>query len=252
MLSQSKNLKGYTLQSRDGTIGTVEEFYFDDRHWTVRYLVADTGNWLTGRQVLISPYSLGPVNHGEKSIVVDLTKQQIKDSPTLDSHAPVSRHFESSYHGYYGVPNYWSGPYSWGPYPYPMRDREKWADVTPGEKAWEPDLRSTRAVTGYHVQATDGEIGHVEDFLVDPETWTIRYLIVGTRNWWPGKKVLISPQWIDRVSWRENKVFVGLSREAIKASPEYTETSFLNREYETGLHRHYNREGYWVDELVAK
>jgi sporulation protein YlmC with PRC-barrel domain len=133
-----------------------------------------------------------------------------------------------------------------------MRDRAKWHDSTKGEKAWDPALRSTHDVSGHHIQATDGEIGHVEDFIIDAETWAIRYLIVGTRNWWPGRKVLISPQWINRVSWSESKVFVGLSRETIKQSPEYTEASLLSRDYETGLYRHYNRPGYWIDERVAK
>jgi uncharacterized protein YrrD len=252
MLNKAKTLKGYKLNSRDGDIGKVKEFYFDDRHWTVRYLVADTGNWLTGRQVLISPYALGAVNREEKEIVVDLTKKQIEGSPSLDSDKPVSRQFEDSYYGYYGMPMYWGGPYSWGPYPYPMRDRANWGGFTRGEKAWDPALRSTHDVSGHHIQAADGEIGHVEDFVIDAETWAIRYLIVGTRNWWPGKKVLISPQWIDRVSWSEAKVFVSLSRETIKHSPEYTEESLLNRDYETGLYRHYNRPGYWVDELAAK
>jgi uncharacterized protein YrrD len=252
MLSNAKTLKGYKLNSRDGEIGTVKEFYFDDRHWTIRYLVADTGNWLTGRQVLISPYALGAVNREAENIVVDLTKKQIEESPSLDSDKPVSRQFEASYYGYYGMPMYWSGPFSWGPYPYPMRDRAKWHGSTKGEKAWDPALRSTHDVSGHHIQATDGEIGHVEDFIIDPETWAIRYLIVGTRNWWPGKKVLISPQWIDRVSWSESKVFVGLSRETIKQSPEYTEASLLSRDYETGLYRHYNRPGYWIDERVGK
>jgi len=252
MLYKAKTLQGYRLNSRDGEIGRVKEFYFDDRHWTIRYLVADTGSWLTGRQVLISPYALGVVNHAAKDIAVDLTKKQIEDSPSLDSDKPVSRQFETTYYGYYDMPMYWGGTYSWGDYPYPQRDRTKWVHQARGEKAWDPDLRSTRDVTGHHLQATDGEIGHVEDFIIDPETWAIRYLLAATRNWWPGKTVLISPQWIDRVSWSESKVFVSLSREAIKQSPGYLDDTVLDRDYETVLHRYYNRPGYWVDELVAK
>jgi len=245
MLTQVKTLKGYTLNSRDGEIGSVKEFYFDDRHWTIRYLVADTGNWLTGRQVLLSPYALGAVHREGKDIVVDLTKKQIEESPPLASDKPVSRQYEEMYYPYYGMPMYWGGFYSWGAYPYPMRDRSKWSEHTRDEKSWDPNLRSTHDVAGHHIQATDGEIGHVEDFIVDPETWAIRYLIVSTRNWWPGKKVLISPQWIDRLSWNESKVFVGLSRETIKKSPEYNEAALLNREYESSLYRHYNSPGYW-------
>jgi hypothetical protein len=252
MLNKAKTLKGYKLDSLDGEIGKVKEFYFDDRHWTIRYLVADTGNWLTGRQVLISPYALGAVVREEQHITIDLTKKQIEDSPSLNSDKPVSRQFEEAYYGYYGLPVYWGGPYMWGAYPYVVRDREKWKEFTQGEKAWDPHLRSTYDVSGHHIQALDGELGHVQDFIIDDETWAIRYLIVDTHNWWPGKKVLVSPQWIERVSWGESKVFVNLSREIIKQSPEYTEESLLTRDYEIGLHRHYNRQGYWIDELVAK
>ncbi len=248
MLNRAKILNGYKLKSRDGEIGKVQEFYFDDRHWTIRYLVADTGGWMTGKQVLLSPYALGAVEPAGENIVVDLTKKQIEESPSLASDKPVSRQFEESYYGYYGMPMYWGGMYSWGAYSYPMWDRAMRSDRTPSEKAWDPNLRSTRDVTGHHIQATDGEIGHVEDFIIDTETWAIRYLIVSTRNWWPGKKILISPQWIDRVSWTESKVFVGLTRETIQKSPEYNEAALLNREYESGLYHHYNRPGYWDSE----
>jgi uncharacterized protein YrrD len=254
LLYKAKTLKGYKLDSLDGEIGNVKEFYFDDQHWAIRYLVADTGNWLMGRQVLISPYALVAVIEGEQHIAVDLTKKQIEDSPSLNSDKPVSRQFEDAYYGYYGWPVYWGGPLMWGAYSYPfiMRDREKWGESTQNEKVWDPHLRSTHDVSGHHIQAADGEIGHVEDFIIDDETWAIRYLIIDTRNWWPGKKVLVSPQWIERVSWSESKVFVNLPREAIKQSPEYTDESMLTRDYETGLHRHYNRKGYWVDEPAAK
>jgi sporulation protein YlmC with PRC-barrel domain len=251
MLNKAKTLKGYKLDSLDGEIGKVKEFYFDDQHWAIRYLVADTGNWLTGRQVLISPYALNSVIKSEKHLSVDLTKKQIEESPSLNTDKPVSRQFEEGYYGYYGWPTYWGGSSMWGDYPYIERDREKWKKSTQGGKAGDPHLRSTDAVSGYNIQAADGEIGHVEDFVIDDETWAIRYLIVGTKNWWPGKKVLVSPQWIDRVSWSESKVFVSLSRETIKQSPEYTEQSLLTRDYETGLYRHYNRKGYWADEPGA-
>jgi hypothetical protein len=111
-------------------------------------------------------------------------------------------------------------------------------------------LRSTHAVNGYSIQALDGELGHVEDFIVDDETWAIRYLIVNTGTWWPGKRVLISPLWIGKVSWTKSNVAVNLSRETIKESPEYTDESLITRDYEIGLHGHYNRKGYWTDELV--
>jgi uncharacterized protein YrrD len=250
MLNKAKILKGYKLDSLEGEIGKVKEFYFDDKHWTVRYLVADTGSWLSGRQVLISPYALVTGNKEEQHITINLTKKQIENSPSLDSDKPVSKQFEQTYYSYYGYPTYWGGPYMWGPYPYIERNLEKWREFNKGGKAWDPNLRSTHEVTGYNIQAEDGEIGHIEDFIIDDETWAIRYLIIDTQNWWPGKKVLVSPQWIDRVDWSLSKVYINLSREEIKKSPEYTEMSLLTRDYESALHRYYNRNGYWIDEPV--
>ena len=138
-----------------------------------------------------------------------------------------------------------AGPIGWGNYPYPVRDRGQWKKPAKSRKDLDGRLRSTHAVSGYHIHATDGEIGHVEDFVINDETWAIRYLIVDTHNWWPGKKVLVSPQWIERVSWGERKVFVNLTRETIKESPEYTGGIVVTRDYEIGLHGHYNRKGYW-------
>ncbi|MEO8453369.1 MAG: PRC-barrel domain-containing protein [Gemmatimonadota bacterium] len=248
MLDRAKELTGYKLNALDGEIGSVKEFYFDDQHWAIRYLVADTGGWLAGRRVLISPYALQAVSKQDHHLVVGLSRKQIEDSPSLDSDKPVSRQFENAYYGYFGWPAYWGGPYMWGSYPAIARDRSQWRDPAPGESAWDPHLRSTHDVIGHHIQATDGEIGHVEDFIIDDDTWAIRYLIIDTRNWWPGKKVLVSPQWIDRVSWKDSTVYVNLTRETIKHAPEYTEQSLLTRDYESGLHRHYDRRGYWVED----
>jgi hypothetical protein len=250
MLSKANALKGYKLGGLDGEIGKVKEFYFDDQHWAIRYLVADTGSWLTRRQVLISPYALVAVNEKTQHIAVDLTKRQIEDSPSLNTDKPVSRQFEEAYSEYYGWPVYWGGPCMWGAYPVIVRDREKWKKNASGVKAWDPHLRSTHDVTGHRIQATDGEMGHVEDFIVDDASWAIRYLIADTRNWWPGKKVLVSPQWIERVSWGQSKVFVHLLRKTIRQAPEYTDAFLLTRDYETELHGHYSRQGYWVDAVA--
>ncbi|MCY7337938.1 MAG: PRC-barrel domain-containing protein [Chamaesiphon sp.] len=217
-------------------------------------LTPETG--IGREQVLLSPYALTAVVQEQHHITINLTKQQIESSPSLSSDKPVSQQFELDYNGYYGWPMYWGGAYMWGAYPYPYPrlepDREKWEETTPAEQEWDPHLRSTREVTGYHIQATDGELGHIEDFIIDEQTWAIRYLIVDTRNWWPGKKILLAPQWIDRVSWNESKVFVNLPRETIKQAPAYTEDSLPSRDYETSLHRHYNRPGYWDNKSTAK
>jgi len=247
MLYKAKTVKGYTLDSYDGEIGKVIEFYFDDRHWAIRYLVADTGDWLIDRQVLISPYALVNVNKEERHITVNLSKKQIEESPSLNSDKPVSRQFEEEYHGYYEWPTYWAGPFMWGSYPGIKHGGDELREAAPDENEYDPHLLSSQEVTGYKIQAADGDIGHVEDFIIDDETWAIRYLIINTQNWWPGKKVLVAPQWIKHVSWSEAKVFVNLPRETIKLSPEYTDDSLLSREYEDALHKHYNRQGYWVE-----
>jgi len=246
MFYKAKTLKGYTLECTDGNIGQLVEFFFDDRYWTVRYLVVGTGAWLKGRQVLLAPYALISVNTHDRSVRVNLTKKQIEGSPSLDSDKPVSRQFEEHYYGYYGWPNYWSGSYMWGYTPDIVREPEQWKRLNREEQSWDPDLRSTHDVTGRHVEALDGGIGHIDDFIIDEDSWAIRYLIVDTHNWWPGKKVLISPDWIEHVSWSDQKVFINLSREAIKQSPEYTDDSLITRRYEDDLYRHYSRRSYWV------
>ena len=183
MLNDAKTLAGYTLQSHDGEIGKVKEFYFDDQHWAVRYLVADTGNWLSGRQVLISPYALSGVDKDEKRIVVDLTSAQIENSPSLDTDKPVSKQFEEQYYKFYGWPMYWGGSYMWGLSPLIARNGYTPRASSTGGKPWSPTLRSTHDVSGYNIKASDGEVGHVDDFVIDDENWAIRYLVIDTRNW---------------------------------------------------------------------
>ena len=173
MLSKAGTLTGYKLDCLDGDIGKVKEFYFDDLHWTIRYLVADTDTWLRGKQVLISPYALVAVNNAQQSIGINLSKKQIKESPSLNSHKPVSHQFEQAYYGHYGWPEYWDGPDRWGDKPHLVRDPERWRKSSQNGKAWDRHLRSTYSVSGHHIQALDGEIGHVEDFIIDDETWAI-------------------------------------------------------------------------------
>ncbi|HEY3371243.1 MAG TPA: PRC-barrel domain-containing protein [Prolixibacteraceae bacterium] len=252
MLIKAKSIRGFKLFANDGEIGKIDEFFFDDHHYTVRYLVVDTGNWLTHNEVLISPYAVLSVNKDEEYVSIDLSKRQIEDSPGWDSDKPVSRQFETSFHDYYGYPVYWAGSMMWGPYPFISRNREDWNKADKNERHLDAHLHSTKDVTGHSIQAFDGEIGHVDDFIIDNETWAIRYLVVDTHKWWPGRRVLISTQWIDHVSWNESKVYVNLSLERIKLAPEYSEKVLLDRDYENTLHRYYDREGYWSQETAEK
>lgn len=245
MLTKINELKDYKLDSLDGEIGKVKELYFDDRHWAIRYLVADTGGWLTDRQVLISPYALVSVNKEPQSITVNLTKKQIECSPPLNSDIPVSRQFETEYFEYYQWPTYWDGPHMWGADPGMMLIEHKHKPGVRIAEHWDHNLRSTHAVSGYHIHAEDGEIGHLDDYIIDDDAWAIRYLVIDTNNWWIGKKVLVSPHWIKRVNWSTSEVCINLSRNVIKHAPEYTDWSILTREFEDCLYKHYERPGYW-------
>jgi uncharacterized protein YrrD len=251
MLRQVKDILNFRLGADDGEIGRVKDLYFDDESWTGRYLVADTGTWLPGRLVLISPVSLGHANLDKKVLKVNLTRRQIEASPSVECDKPVSRQHEVDYARYYGWPMYWYGPALWGPTPYPVYERgpgEPPASdpmVRP-EQSGDPHLRSAKEVIGYHIRAQDDEIGHVEDLIVEEQDWAVRYLVVDTRNWLPGKKVLLAPQWIEEVSWERSRVIVPLTTDAIRNAPEYDGVDCLTRDYEERLYRHYRREGYWA------
>jgi hypothetical protein len=253
MVNDASHLKGLAIHATDGPLGTVDQVYFEDETWAIRYLTVDT-DWLGDRKVLISPFSVTGVNWPARRLDVALTKREVESSPSIDTERPVSRQYETKYLGYYGYPLYWGGPLTWGPgsYPHGFTNRiptpkeELAEDVR--RSSMDSHLRSTKAVSGYHIEAEDGEIGHVAGFLMDDEAWTIRYLEVATRNWWPGKKVLISPEWIQKVSWVDSKVYVGLYRDAIKTAPIFTDSVSISREYERQLYLHYGRPPYWIHE----
>lgn len=236
------DLDGYIVRAKDGDIGTVCEFYFDDESWTIRYVIVDTGGWLSGRKVLLSPAAFDTPNWESRTFPVKLTKEQVQNSPSIDTAKPVSRQHETELHGYYGWPIYW-GSMLGGIQAAPLMimDTVREDETSQGKPKGDTHLRSTSEVTGNHIEATDGEIGHVEDFVVDDETWAIRYLLVDTRNWLPGKKVLVSLQWIKRMSWAESKVYVDLTSDAIKNSPEFDPWKPVTLDYEGKLHDYYGR-----------
>jgi len=254
----NERLLGFTIRATDGELGTVDDLYFDDETWGIRYLVVDTGGWLGGRRVLISPMSVIHTDWMAKRLDVALTQKQVEHSPEVNTQQPVSRQHEAAFLGYYGYPYYWGGPYMWGPAFYPVGlagSANVTAEITAdniGRESADSHLRSTEAVTGYRIEATDGEIGHVDGFVMDDEAWAIRYIEVATRNWWPGRKVLVSPDWVKQVSWTDSRVLVGLTRDAIKDGPEYTDATPITREYENRLHLHYGRPPYWMHDAEHK
>jgi uncharacterized protein YrrD len=237
-----KELLGYKLGATDGEIGHVKDFYFDDKDWTIRYIVADTGSWLPGRQVLISPYAVGHVYPAGRILEVKLTRDKVQKSQDIDTHLPVSRQHEIEYYKYYNWPVYWGGPGLWGlsaapllPSQYePVEEEPHKTDQDQPES----HLRSVDDVTGYTVHALDGDIGKVEDFLIDDSTWAIESLIVATGHWWSGRKsVLVPPGSIRRVSWSESRVFVELSRAALASEPEYVHSPSGQGEHDPKIFR---------------
>ncbi|MDP3273568.1 MAG: PRC-barrel domain-containing protein [Deltaproteobacteria bacterium] len=249
MLRSLKEIERYKVSAFDGEIGSVVKFLIDDERWAVRYLVIQTGGplFLDGKQVLISPISFGELDWKTKLFHLSLTTEKVKNSPSIDVEKPVSRQHERQFSSYYGYPRYWGSPGVWGLVAYPalLATSEKSTSATEVDSSTDVHLRSDEEVRGYHVEGTDGSIGHIEDFIVDDETWEIRYLVVNTRNWWFGKSVLVAPQWVERISWAENKVYIELAREVIKAGPEWSATDAVNRQYETRLYDYYGRPAYW-------
>lgn len=264
MLRNLQDLEQFKITATDGEIGKVKDFYFEDDTWVVRYFVVETGTWLASRQVLISPISVYQPDWVGQTLPVSITQDQVRNSPHIDADKPVSRQNEEQYLGYYGYPAYWGGEGLWGAGLYPEAMMPGFAghgvDRVTRERQLEaylreerirhrndnPHLRSCAAVNGYHIEATDGEIGHVASFLVDDETWAIRYLVVDTSNWWMGQKVLVAPPWITGVQWSEQTVTVDLSREAIKSAPAYDPAVAWDLDQDQRLYRHHGRTGYWA------
>ena len=248
MLRNVKDLRGFAIHATDGVIGAVDDLYFDDEDWTVRYLIVDTGGWLSGRKVLISPYAIGVPNWEERQLPVTLTKAQVEGSPDIDTQKPVSRQHEAHYSSYYGYPYYWGSEGLWGLGSYPgilPAAVVAEAAASAPQSSDDAHLRRCRELGGYHIQALDGDIGHVEDMLVDDRTWAIRYLTVDTSDWWGGHLVLISPHWVDEVSWSGSKVSVGLTRQAVQEAPPYDPSVPLDRALEEAIYRHYGRSDHW-------
>lgn len=261
MLRRMKDMEGYSIAATDGVIGHVKDYYFDDSAWVIRYLVVETGAWLSSRKVLISPMAINQPDWSQKSIPAAITQQQVKNSPDIDTDKPVSRQHEEQYLEYYRYPYYWSGLGVWGARAYPnvMQPglRSGWSSeqyreakarpdraATRGQQKEDPHLRSGNTVMRYSVHATDGAIGHVQGILIEEKTWAIQYLIVNTSDWWLGHEVLIAPEWIENVDWADSTVIVGLARQAIRDAPPYDPTRPFDREHAARVHAHYARDPY--------
>lgn len=245
-----KELRHFIVAAADGDIGEVKDVYFDDEHWAIRYMVVETGRWLNGRKVLVSPISVRDVIWDDRIVNVELSRQQVRDSPSIDTDKPVSRQHEVEYYNYYGYPNDWEGSNPWGLgfYPVPWvgasadsvlsaqrMDQARMREPHPrvGGRPVDSHLRSTREVIGYEIMATDGTIGRVEDFLFDAARWVVRYVVVDTRKWLRGKHVLLPPQYVASISWPEHEVYLTVAQDVVETSPDHEPSDPLQLEPET-------------------
>jgi hypothetical protein len=265
MLRNVKDLHGCAIRATDGIIGHVTDLYFDDLTWAVRYLVVETGHWLASRKVLISPIAVDHPDWIERVLPVSITRAQVQGSPDIDTDKPVSRQHEMLYLGYYGYPYYWAGDGLWGQGSYPgvmmlglgnggadaaYRHAQAQDARSEGEdtNSGDPHLRSCESLIHYHIEASDGGIGHVQGMLLDDDTWALRYLVVDTSNWWLGHQVLVAPHWIQEISWSEAMVSVNLTQQAVRDAPQYDPTVPLPRDQEIALYDHHGRTGYWGEQ----
>lgn len=249
MLRSLKDIsKNYQLHAIDGEIGKINDFYFNDNFWIIKYLVADTGDWLRERLVLLSPIMLGSPDWQTTELPVNLTKDKIENSPPIENHKPVSRQMEEKLINYYA----WPADFSYGfgtvntiemqlLQERMLHDQKKQEESQKKKEKDNKHLRSSNEVIGYNIQAKDGLIGHVEDFIIEDKSWVINYIIVDTRNLLPGRKVIISPSWITKVDWAKNKVYLNLTKDAIENSPEFDPSDPVNRALEIQEYDYFGR-----------
>lgn len=237
-----RDITALTLHAIDGRMGSVQELYFDDQNWAVRYLIVNTGGWLLGRNVLIAPIAVAGIDDADASMRINLRKEQIEQAPPIEKAKPISRRYEESYYEHFRWAPYWqSGTTVLGnpiPYPEPPPGLDEPVFSESPEKS---HLRSSAEVTGYGIHAQDGEIGHIEDLVVDDENWIVGYVEVDTRNWLPGKKVLVQTGRIKQIDWHSRSVSMSLTRHAIQSAPAYDPSMLITPDYEIELFKHYGK-----------
>ena len=248
MIRSFRDLTSYAFRARDGDIGRVHDILFDDVSWTVRYFALDTGRWIPGKVVLMRPEAIESVDWNERTIQLGVTKEQVEKSPSVMDDEPVSRQKEEQIHHYFGWQRYWlaaptaidaTGDIA----PTPDKAGES-EERTPDSKS-DPNLRSLREVTGYSIRCQDGDAGVVHDFAGDDESWIVRYIVVDTHRWLPGRKLLLALEWVSGIDWDEQRVHVDVPKQKLQESPEFDPDAPINRRYEERLYDFYGRPRYW-------
>lgn len=236
-----RSFTGFSLGASDGEIGSIKEVYFDDATWTVRYLIVKTGNWLSERVILISPQALTKLDYTQRTFHTNLSMKQVKDSPDIDTDKPVYRQEEAKLYDYFPWQPYWgfgvAGAGVLIPSVHALRENENRMD----EPTQNSHLRSSKKVTGYHIHATDGELGHIEDFIINVDNWTIEFMIIEAGTWLAKRKLMLSPDWIVDINWATSRAIVNVSVDTVKNSPEFDKSSPVNEVYEKNLRDYYGK-----------
>ena len=265
MLFAATGLLGCPVETSDGRVGAVKDFLFDDQSWKIRWMAVETGDWLSGRRILIHPSAIAPLDLARPAsgrlpmmsmgdtlvIIVGLTKHEIEASPDLREDEPVTDQMQARLYDHYGWDPYWGdtffGPDAIDPISKPIlaeTSERPAADMGADSGDGDPHLRSVVEVNGYHVHATDGDIGHVENFIASDINWGIRYLVIATHNWWPGKHVQLAPYAVEDIDWAERRINVNVTRDQVKSSPPWDPLAMADQVAEQQLHRHYGWPGY--------
>lgn len=260
MLFAVSGLENCPVKASDGDVGAVKDFLFDDQTWTIRWIVVDASHWLPGRQVLIHPSAFAPLELPPKpalpmmspgdslELAVNLTKHEIEAGPHLGEDEPVTRDMEALLYDYYAWDPYW-GPTHFGGAALPNAEAPIVGDAAGREAELPPvdgaeRVHSAASFKGYAVHALDGDIGHIENLLADDTKWEIRYLVIATRNWWPGKVVQLAPYAVKAVDWFGQRVAMNVSREQVRSAPEWDPAALADEASEDALHRHFGWPGY--------
>lgn len=236
MSKHASEIIGLKVEATDGLVGKVKDFFFDDGTWNVRYYVVDTGSWLNSREVLMSPGSISGFDPKANALITSLTRQQVEASPPVLSDAPISRLYEQQLHNHYDWPYYWgcgafggAGLYAYPPigdvglYPdsfgrMPENDlaRDERIAMEAHLADANPQLKSFIDVRGYDIHASDGDIGHVHDFVLDDAMLHLTSLIIDTHNWLPANLVDVCLNEVNHIDWGQGEVIINRSRADIR------------------------------------
>ncbi|WP_162632618.1 PRC-barrel domain-containing protein [Paraliobacillus zengyii] len=238
-------MKHFNIRATDDVLGKIKDIYFDDKFWTVRYLVADTGKWLPSEKVLLSPLSVNKVDSENATVDVLASKEKVRNAPNKKADEPISKQDEIDLTGYYGWPNYWSQIGPWGGFSTPaaLAVADKQREIQEKAKADQKESHQLRSVneikgelTGYKVEGIGGKIGHVSDVIIDEENWKITYLVIETSKFLAANFILIATDWISDIHWYDKKIYVEVDNEKVKNVTDFDIHAPLTKEYEEKLY----------------